>query len=219
MINYKFNFETLFNFSNSNPYSSIPEEYRGLFEVLDLKKTELEFPAINNDVGNFIQFMMPFWSPETVFEMGSGYGHSAFWFLLGDSNSIKEIFLTEKHKTLIPVFNSIDWPKDWLEKIKYKNEDAFSVLETIEKVDLALIDGVKADYLRCLEQLESKTDVGAVVLIDNSYWRGSFLDDEVVSEKDTAKKIKELHLYLRNNKKWASVFIPFIDGVTLLRRL
>jgi predicted O-methyltransferase YrrM len=59
---------------------------------------------------------------------------------------------------------------------------------------------------------------GSVVLIDNSYWRGSFLDKDLVEKKLSAKKIKELHEFIQQSSSWSGVFIPYIDGLTLLKR-
>ena len=101
----------------------------------------------------------------------------------------------------------------------YHCEDAFDVLERYASIDLALIDGVKGDYLKFLTLLESRMKTGAIVLIDNSYWRGSFLNQEQVETKNSAKKIKELHDYLAQTKIWDSVFMPYIDGLSLLRKI
>jgi predicted O-methyltransferase YrrM len=106
----------------------------------------------------------------------------------------------------------------WKNKIVYHQADAFDVFKSIDKVDFVLIDGVKADYLEFLKECESKLSDSGMVLIDNSYWRGSFLDPEVSEKKQTAKNIKALHQYIKDSSKWEAVFVPFEDGVTLLRK-
>ena len=221
MRDFKFNFDTLNEFSNSNPYQTIPPELRNLFSKLDENKLNLNFPAIHNDVGSFIQFMMASWKPKTVFEMGSGYGHSAFWFLLGGQQNIQRIHLTERRSDLVEYYQDLPWPSNWLPKIEYHQADAFETLDQVTQdgtpIDLALIDGVKADYLKFLESLETKMTSGGIVLIDNSYWRGSFLDKDLLIKKESARKIKELHDFIAETEKWQGLFIPYLDGLSILR--
>jgi predicted O-methyltransferase YrrM len=216
MRDYNFNHQDLTKFSNSDPYEFIDEKYQNLFQQLNTLKETLNFPAIHNDVGSFISFMLPFWNPKVIFEMGSGYGHSSFWYLLANCRNLEKVILTEKRNDLIDKFNDLPWPADWKSIVQYNNADAFDVLDSLDSVDLALVDGVKGDYLKCLKVLEGKMKSGAIVLIDNSYWRGSFLDEELRMKKASAKNIYELHEYIKNSQLWKSTFIPFVDGVTVL---
>lgn len=220
MRDYEQNTKRLFEFSSSAPYRAVPFEYEGLYQSLSKKQKQLSFPAIHDDIGSFIKFMIPYWKPKTIFEMGSGYGQSAFWFLLGGENFIDEIILTEKRADIYELFKEITWPETWKEKMTYENQDAFSVLERLDstKIDLALIDGVKSDYLEFLNVLETKISPNGIVLIDNSFWRGSFLDKDLVKNKKSALGIKELHEYIHDTKEWEAVFIPYIDGLSVLKK-
>jgi predicted O-methyltransferase YrrM len=216
MRDYKFNHQELFTFSHSDPYGFIDEQYHLLFDQLNELQVDLNFPAIHDDVGAFISFMLQFWNPKVIYEMGSGYGHSAFWYLLANNSALEKVVLTERRADLKPKFEHLAWPKDWNSLVEYNNADAFDVLDTLSSVDFALIDGVKGDYLKCLKILEGKMKPGGVVLIDNSYWRGSFLNEDLRKYKISAQNIFELHEYIKESKRWKSVFIPFIDGLTIL---
>ncbi len=217
MKNYPFNFETLHEFSNEILYVNFSSEENCLFEELIEKKAELNFPAIENNIGQFISFMCSLWKPQTIFEMGSGYGHSAFWFLR-ENPFLKNIILTEKRSDLEIVFNDLSWPVEWRNKIDYFQGDAFEKIKEVDNIDLCLIDGVKADYLKFLKVVQTKIKDDGVVLIDNSFWRGSFLDDEIVTKKESAKKIRELHCFLKETNDWEAVFVPYVDGLCILKK-
>ena len=217
MKNYPFNFDTLNNFSNEILYTRFNSEEELLFKELNTRKKELNFPAIENNIGQFISFMCSFWTPKTIFEMGSGYGHSAFWFLR-KSCHLQKIILTEKRNDLESVFHNLPWPQEWKNKMDYFQGDAFEKIRDIDQVDLCLIDGVKADYLKFLKTIESKIKDEGVVLIDNSYCRGSFLDDEIAGKKESAKKIRELHQFLKDTNEWEAIFVPYVDGLCILKR-
>ncbi len=215
MRDHPLNFEQLFSFSESLPYNNIPADRIELFEQLEARRVDLNFPAVKNDVGSIIRVLALLSSPKVIFEMGSGYGHSAFWFLLGAEKTLQKIVLTEKRSDLENEFNKLPWGK-WSHLLEYHNDDAFKVLQNTDRVDIALIDGVKADYLSFLQELEKKMSPGGFVLIDNSYWRGSFLDESLVHTKKSAQQIKQLHDYIRETKKWVASFIPVRDGLSLL---
>jgi predicted O-methyltransferase YrrM len=215
---YPFSFEKLKTFSEGTPYLKLNEQERIVFNELKANETKYNFPAIKNDVGSFINFIFKWHQPKRIFEFGSGYGQSAFWYLL-NNNTIDKIILTEKRDDLESVFQALSWPKQWYDKLEYHQDDAFKVFNLNSGFDFILIDGVKADYLKFLEECYDKLNDNGLVLIDNSFWRGSFLDDEVVQKKQTAMNIKLLHEFIAQTKKYESIFIPFEDGVSLLRKI
>lgn len=217
MRDYKFSFDQLFNFSNSNPYRNISDTNLALFEKLNHLKEKYNFPAINNDIGEFISFLISFSNPKIIFEMGSGYGHSCFWYLQSHTDSIEKIILTERRSDLLEEFNELNWPVNFKSKIDYFVQDAFEVLEKESHIDFALVDGQKSNYLDFLKALMPKMNKGGLVLIDNSYWRGSFLDENLSQTKQSAKNIKDLHLFLKDEKSFTSTFVPYKDGLNILR--
>lgn len=217
MRDYQFDSEVLFKFSESSPYSQIPSSHRSLKDYLDKTQRELNFPAIKDDIGQLIRLLIMLNRPKTIFEMGSGFGHSCFWYIVDQLESISQIYLTETRKDLFQYYSQANWPDFSQQKVKYFNEDAFEVLKKVEdKIDFVLIDGVKGDYLEFLLKAEKKLSTGAIVLIDNSYWRGSFLDKEIRESKKSAKNIFDLHENIKNNSSFTSVFLPFKDGLSVL---
>jgi predicted O-methyltransferase YrrM len=217
MKDYPFNFSQLKTFSESLPYLSLTNEEKIIFNELKLNESRFNFPAIKNDVGAFINFMFRWHKPKRIFEFGSGYGQSSFWYLL-KNESIETIILTEKRDDLQSVFEELPWPLGWKEKLEYYQDDAFKIFDEKFGFDFILIDGVKADYLDFLKNCYNKLNEGGLILIDNSYWRGSFLDNDIVQKKKTARNIKQLHEFIASTELYESIFIPFEDGVSLLQK-
>ncbi|MBD64413.1 MAG: hypothetical protein CME62_04355 [Halobacteriovoraceae bacterium] len=215
MRDYPLDFNQLFNFSLSCPYESHLKD-DPLLTQLNTLKVKLNFPAVTDDVGSLLGFLVQLIKPEVIFEMGSGYGHSAYWYREA-SPFIKNIYLTEKRDDLKEHFEHLPWPEDFYKKLDYFQGDAFEKLKEVASLDFLLIDGVKADYLEFLKQALPKMNKGSLAFIDNSYWRGSFLDSSV--KKQSAIKIKELHSFLQNESTVKAIFLPFTDGVTLITKL
>ncbi len=218
MRDFPFSFESLNTFSQSNPYLHLDDNNKALYTLLKQLEVELNFPAIHDDVGSFISFLFHWLRPKRIFEFGSGYGQSCFWYSLSD-HQIEKVILTEKRDDLEQIHHNLPWKPSWKQKLEYHQNDAFEVFESMQDFDFILIDGVKADYLEFLEKSHDKLNQNGIVLIDNSYWRGSFLDDEVVAKKKTAANIRALHQYIAQSQKFESIFLPFVDGVSLLRKI
>jgi len=216
MKDFQFQYKDLKSFSESNPYTSIPSEYHDLYNQLKTLEKDLNFPAVHDDIGSTLNFLFQLFSPRNIFEFGSGYGQSAFWYFLNNP-SIEKIILTEKRDDLVEKFHALPWPSQWKEKMEYHQEDAFETIKRLDSVDFVLIDGVKANYKDFLQECESKITANGLVAIDNSFWRGSFMYDEMVEKKKSARKIKELHDYISASEFWTAIFLPFTDGLTLLR--
>lgn len=215
MKNYPLNYNTLHNYSHEQTFAKFPSHLNELYQKLDNTRRELGFPAVNRDVAQLMRMLSKLLKIRTIFEFGSGYGHSAFWYFL-DNPHIEKIFLTEKNFNLKSHFDSMPWPDAWKSKIDYFQGDAFERLEQIDKFDFVLIDGLKGKYLDFLKAVEGKLSQNGIAVIDNAYWRGSFLDEDVSAKNNSAKAIKELHKYIEQSDFWTATFIPYTDGVILL---
>lgn len=189
-----------------------------LFAVLEEKRVALGFPAVTSDVGGLLSFLVHLKRAKVVFEFGSGYGQSAFWFLANGS-PIKRIYLTEKMKTLKKIYEEIDWPKAWRKKMQMHWGDAFECLAQIEeKIDVVLMDGQKRDYLRFLLELERKLKKDALVIIDNAFFKGSFLDPKLLATKKSVESLSQLHQYLAQTQLWTVTLLAEGDGLFLLQK-
>lgn len=222
MRDYPFSPIQLAEFSSSLPYhkKKLQGPDKILLDELEAARVRLNFPAISSDIGSFLCFLWKLTRPKRIFEMGSGYGHSAFWHLLGGGDELLEVVLTEKRADLVDVFHSLSWPKRWKSKLDYFQGDAFAYPFSPNKLfDVFLIDGVKAHYLDFSKVILDRLNVGGIIVIDNSYWRGSFLDEEIRNTKSSAKKIFELHEWIAGEERVEAVFLPYPDGLTLLRKL
>lgn len=219
MKNFSFSFEALETFSNSDPYSCVPAHCRNLFSELKRRERELRFPAIKNDVGSMLGFLLSLTEGKRVFEMGSGYGQSAFWYFAGNEASLERVVLTEKRQDLLSVFEALPWPMSWKQRMVYHQGDAFEKLRSEEgEFDLFLVDGVKADYKKFVEAAVPKLSAKGLIAIDNSYWRGSFLNPELRTRKQSAANIHELHSWIKGQSGLSAVFVPYTDGLTLLKK-
>lgn len=209
------------NYALEELFFSLNPEEEELLKTLEQYEKELNFPAVKKDVGSLLNFLTSFTSPKNIFEFGSGYGHSAFWYLQANAQSIESIHLTEKRDDLEEVFETLPWPKHWREKLCYHQGDAFESLESLDEkllFDLVLVDGVKAQYQTFLKTIHSRLSQNSIVVVDNCFWKGRFLDDKEL-HKTSPKAIKELHEWLKKQELYRVSFLPISDGIFLLKKI
>lgn len=187
-----------------------------LFSELEHLKTSFHFPAVKNDVGQLLNFLVQTRNPKTIFEFGSGYGHSAFWYLAQVKNFPSKIYLTEKRTDLVAPYEALPWPSEWKKVLDYYQGDAFERLAQIDQIDLTLVDGQKADYLSFIQKVEPKLTKNALVVIDNAFIKGTFLQEEN-QNKEVVKKTLELFTFIKQSN-YSRVFLPVRDGIILLQK-
>ncbi len=153
----------------------LPERPAVMQEMEKLAK-DRNFPIIGPQVGRILFQYTKLIGAKRVFEMGSGFGYSAYWFALALPEDGK-VICTEAAS------NNIDLAEDYLKaagllhKVEFKKGDAIKILsQTAGPVDIILNDVDKNDYPRALETALPKLRVGGLLLTDNSLWHGRIVE-------------------------------------------
>ncbi len=130
------------------------------------------FPHVGPEVGAFLRFVARITDAERIFEFGSGYGYSAYWF--ADALSADgELVLTEIDE------DELDLAREYMSRGGYDDRASYELgdaMETIERYDgpfdVVLIDHQKHRYEAAFEAVRSKVPVGGVVIADNAITAG-----------------------------------------------
>jgi len=216
-------FEDHLNFSENYPLTFLSSDESLFLDKLNLIKNELNFPAIRNDIGAFFNFLIKSKKLKTIFEFGSGYGHSAFWYFV-DSYLPNKVYLTEKRQDLLKYFEDLPWSEDQKSRIHYYQGDAFERLKDLDqddvKIDFLLIDGQKSSYQEFLTSSYNLLSKDAIVVIDNAFWKGSVIKDDLVS-KTSEISIRLLDKYIKSQevaRNFHVQYFPFRDGLIVLSK-
>lgn len=151
-----------------------------LLEMEKLAEDE-GFPIIGRLCGRYLEMLTRSISARRIFEMGSGYGYSAYWFSRATGPD-GEIHLTDTdagNETRALDFlrrAGLDGP------IRYHVGDAFAALEAAEgDFDVVYVDIDKHGYLDAWEAGRERVRVGGYYVCDNMLWSGRVtgeVDDE-----------------------------------------
>jgi len=178
------------------------------------------FPIVGRLCGRFLEVMARSVNAKRIFEMGSGYGYSAYWFSRATGPD-GEIHLTdmdpENEKRALHYLGraELDGPIDYHVSSAF---DAFN--ETSGEFDIVYCDIDKHDYPQAFELAKQRVRVGGLYICDNMLWSGRVTgevhDD---SNPELTRTIDRANKLIAGDPDWRSFILPIRDGVVCATRL
>jgi caffeoyl-CoA O-methyltransferase len=193
---------------------------------------ETGFPTVGPAVGGWLQQLAGLVGAERVFEFGSGFGYSAYWFARGLSTD-GEIVLTEIDT------EELEAAREYLERGGVAERATFELGDAIETVerhagpfDIVLIDNEKHRYVEAFEAIRPKVPVGGVIVADNAIEgpfefetiRRLYLDNERLQRTDdrelkAARGIEAYLDHVGSIEAFETTLLPLGEGLTVSRRV
>ncbi|MUV89992.1 methyltransferase domain-containing protein [Halapricum sp. CBA1109] len=193
---------------------------------MDEYADEHGFPTVGPAVGGWFQVLATMVDAERVFEFGSGYGYSAYWFaraLPADG----EIVLTEVDA------DELDLAREYLDRGDFDATAHFELGDAIETIedydgpfDVVLIDNEKHRYREAFEAVRGNVAPGGVVLADNAVAGGTIdaadvrrlLDGEDADATDMSRGIADYLKAVREAPGFETTLLPVGEGVAVSLR-
>lgn len=192
-----------------------------LLEMEKLAETN-GFPIVGRLCGQLLELLARSIGAERIFEMGSGYGYSAYWFsrAVGPHG---EIHLTdtdpdnERQALDFLSRTKLDGP------IRYHVAGAFDVFdETSGDFDIVYCDIDKGGYPEAWERAKTRIRVGGMFICDNMLWFGRVTGDPAAPEDVQAgwtEAIDATSRAITSDPNFRSVIVPLRDGVIVALRI
>jgi predicted O-methyltransferase YrrM len=192
---------------------------------MDDRAEETDFPTVGPAVGGWLQQLVGLVGANRVFEFGSGFGYSAYWFARGLPED-GEVVLTEVDA------DELEDARDYLARGGFTDLASFELGDAIDVVgeyegpfDVVLIDNEKERYVEAFEAVREAVPVGGVVLADNMIV-GPFDFEEiyrlVVSNGDSddrkARGIADYLAHVRAAEAFETTLLPLGEGLAVTRR-
>jgi predicted O-methyltransferase YrrM len=186
-----------------------------LIEMEKLAETN-GFPIIGRLCGQVLEIMARSIGARRIFEMGSGYGYSAYWFSRATGPD-GEIHLTDmdpdnERKALDFLGRAgLDSPID------YHVASAFDALDATDgDFDIVYCDIDKGDYLEAWERGRARVRSGGLYMCDNMLWSGRVTgevgDDPVAGWTEA---IDATNKAIASDPGWRSTIVPIRDGLLI----
>ncbi|WP_435181687.1 O-methyltransferase [Halorussus sp. AFM4] len=185
------------------------------------------FPTVGPAVGGFLRLAARMVDAERIFEFGSGFGYSAYWFA-GALPDGGQIVLTEHDA------DELDDAREYLAAGGYADLAAFEAgdaLETIERYegpfDVVLVDCRKRDYPDAFDAVREKVPEGGAIIADNAMQSSAQDFGAIVSvlegddPGDVDEETRGVVDYLRSvrdDPSFETVPIPLGEGIAVSYR-
>ena len=182
---------------------------------MEAEAAERGFPIIDRQCGVTLEVLARSIGAKRVFELGSGYGYSGYWFsrAIGPDG---ELHLTDgdpanERKALDYLGRAgLDGP------VRYHVGDAVSSFARVDgEFDIVYDDIDKEGYPDAWRAARDRIRPGGLYLCDNVLWSGRVTQDD---PDPTTRAILEHNAMIAADERYLSTIVPTRDGVfTALR--
>lgn len=194
-----------------------------VIEDMDAYAAAQGFPTVGPEVGGWLCLLARIVGARSVFEFGSGYGYSAYWFaraLPADG----EIVLTERDPENLERAREYLGRGGYLDRVTIEQGDA---IETIERYDgpfdIVLLDNEKHRYREAFETVRDKVASGGLVVADNAMVAGSIdfdalvdlADGHAVETNESTRGIADYLDAVANDSAFETALLPLGEGLAV----
>ena len=176
------------------------------------------FPIVGRNVGATLELLARAIGARRVFELGSGFGYSAYWFAKAVGAG-GEVHCTDGD----PVNEAA--AADYLRRaglvaqIRYHVGDAVTWLnDTLGEFDVIYNDIDKGGYPDAWRAAGDRLRVGGLYLSDNVLWSGRVVPDGEPPD-DVTPAILEHNALIAADDRYVSAILPIRDGVMVALRV
>ena len=188
---------------------------------------ENRFPIVGPLVGRVLHQLVLLTNPTRIFEMGSGFGYSAYWMAKALQQPEGRIICTDGSQ------ENADRAADYLarggiaDRIDYRVGNALEIIDETEgDFDIIYNDIDKDGYPDAFHKAIPRLRSGGLFITDNMLWLGRVVtydteaDVQGLDEEDqwvhkTTVGVKELTQLLYSSPDVFTTIIPLRDGVSV----
>jgi predicted O-methyltransferase YrrM len=174
------------------------------------------FPIIERLCGVTIEVLARSVGARRVFELGSGYGYSAYWFAraigAGGEVHCTDGDPTNEQKAETYLARAGVW-----DRLRWHVGDAVTNLANVDgEFDVVYNDIDKDGYPAAWRAAAERVRVGGLYLCDNVLWSGRILED---SPDEMSAAILEHNRLIADDPRFLSSIVPTRDGVMVALRV
>lgn len=177
------------------------------------------FPIVGRLVGVFIENLAKMINAQRVFEFGSGYGYSAYWFakamgasgrVICTDDALHNKQQAERYLTAAGLWAQIDFKTGIAQEVFAQTEGLF---------DICYNDVDKGDYPGVWLSAKERIRPGGLYIADNVLWRGRVaVENPVDVFEGWTAAIKAHNRLVFNDPDFDAFINPTRDGVIVARR-
>lgn len=179
---------------------------------------EKGFPIVGRLSGMFLETMALAIGASRIFEMGSGYGYSAYWFTRavgpdgtvyctdGDEDNRVQ---AEQFLTRVARWERVDYSVGWAQKVLDATDGEF---------DIVYNDIDKEQYPDAWLQAKDRIRSGGLYICDNVLWSGRATGGDADDGSDSTAAIRQQNQMIFDDPDFNAFIHPVRDGLIVARK-
>lgn len=173
------------------------------------------FPIVGRLAGRFLFQQTLLLGAKRVFEMGSGFGYSAYWFALAARGG--EVFCSDGSPENTELAGRF-MKKAGLEKtVRFHTGDAIDILKNTDGgFDIIFCDIDKEAYPSAFAAARERVRKGGLFLADNAFWDGKAA---LPDGSPAADGIIKFNSAVMSDPDFLTVQVPLRDGISVSLKL
>ena len=182
---------------------------------------EMGFPIIGRLCGQFLEVCARAVRAQRIFELGSGFGYSAYWFARATGPG-GEIHLTDTDAENEAKANDFLGRAGLLEPTRYHVGEALEALDGAQgDFDVVFCDINKDRYPEAWQRARNRVRVGGLYMCDNVLWSGRVAGiNELPDDRPEWKAgVIEANRAIVTDRDFRSFINPARDGVVAAIRI
>lgn len=186
---------------------------------MEAEAREHDFPIVGRHVGITIDVLSRSVGARRVFELGSGYGYSAYWF----ARAATEVHCTDGDAENAKKAESYLTRAGVWDRIRFHVGDAVTSLHATDgDFDIVYNDIDKHGYPEAWNAARERIRVGGLYICDNVLWSGRVVKDPPDTDgrlESWTPAIQEHNTLVMGDHDYAATILPIRDGVIVATRL
>lgn len=181
---------------------------------------ETDFPIVGRAVGVTLEVLARSVGARTVFEMGSGYGYSAYWFARAVGQE-GEVHMTEGDPANQERAMEYLGRAGLAERVHPHVGNALEIIDEMTgELDVVFCDIEKGDYPAAWEKARERIRIGGLYLCDNVLWSGRVVEEDVDEVREGwTQAVREHNRAVATDARYRSTIVPTRDGVMVAVRI
>jgi len=177
------------------------------------------FPIVGRLVGIFLETMARAVDAKRIFEFGSGYGYSAYWFARAAGED-GQVICTDGDPLNKEKADKYLKSADLRERVDFRVGMAQDIFGQIEgQFDICYNDADKGDYPQIWRMARDRIRPGGLYIADNVLWHGRVAVERYVDiVPGWTEAILEHNKQIFNDPEFDAFINPTRDGVVVARK-
>lgn len=201
-----------------------------VLDEMEQRARRLSFPIVGRTVGRFLEQQAAAVGARRVFELGSGFGYSAYWFAraFGAAPDLEpapsgagEVICTDLDPENATEAERFLVHAGLWKHVSFHVGEAAEVLSAHDgEFDVIFCDADKERYPEHWRNAAERIRMGGIYLCDNTLWSGRVATgEETPDHPGWTEAIGEHNALVASDRRYVSSLMPLRDGVLVALRI